>query len=80
MKITKLIAAVIGVPMVIGSFALAVGGGIAIAVPDDDGWVSTGPVRMTTVEEAQTAIVAEIRNLEESGQIVVSRGSEEFVD
>ncbi len=39
-----------------------------------------GPVRMTTVEEAQTGIVAQIRALEESGQIVVSRGSEEFVD
>lgn len=56
MKITKLIAAVIGVPMVIGSFAMAVGGGIAIAVPDDDGWVSTGPVRMTT---DAVALVAE---------------------
>lgn len=48
MRLTKLVAAVIGVPMVIGSFALAVGGGIALAVPDDDGWISTGPVRMTT--------------------------------
>ena len=48
MRITKLVAAVIGVPMIIGSFALAVAGGIAIAVPDDDGWVSTGPIRMKT--------------------------------
>ena len=48
MRITKLVAAVIGVPMIIGSFALAVGGGIAIAVPDDNGWVSTGPIRMKT--------------------------------
>ncbi|MCP4305370.1 MAG: hypothetical protein GY926_27080 [bacterium] len=48
MRITKLVAAVIGVPMIIGSFALAVGGGIALAVPDDDGWISTGPVRMRT--------------------------------
>ena len=39
-----------------------------------------GPVRMKTVEEAQGAIVRSIRALEESGQIVVSRGSEEFVD
>ena len=48
MRISKLIAAVIGVPMVIGSFALAVGGGIALAVPDDDGWISAGPVRLQT--------------------------------
>lgn len=48
MHITKLVAAVIGVPVVIGSFALAVAGGIALVVPDDDGWISTGPVRMGT--------------------------------
>jgi hypothetical protein len=48
MRITKLVAAVIGVPMILGSFAVAVAGGIAIAVPDDDGWVSTGSVRMQT--------------------------------
>lgn len=39
-----------------------------------------GPVRMKTVEEAQGAIVRSIRALEESGQIMVTRGSEEFVD
>jgi flagellar motor switch protein FliG len=39
-----------------------------------------GPVRMKVVEEAQGAIVRAIRALEESGQIVVSRGTEEFVD
>ncbi len=48
MRVTKLIAAVIGVPLIIGSFALAVGGGIALAVPDDNGWISTGSVRMQT--------------------------------
>lgn len=48
MKVTKLIAAIIGVPMVIGSFMLSVGGGIALAVPDSDGWVSTGQVRFET--------------------------------
>ena len=48
MRATKLAAAIIGVPMVIGSFALAVGGGVALAVPDDDGWISTPPVRLTT--------------------------------
>jgi len=39
-----------------------------------------GSVRMTTVQEAQAAVVAQIRILEEAGQIVVMRGSEEFVD
>ena len=38
-----------------------------------------GAVRMKTVEEAQGAIVRSIRALEESGQIVVTRGTEEFV-
>ena len=36
-----------------------------------------GPVRMRVVEEAQQKIVAVIRRLEESGEIVVSRSSEE---
>ena len=48
MRLTKLIAAVVGVPMVLGGFALAVLGGIALVVPDDDGWVSAGPVRVST--------------------------------
>lgn len=48
MRISKLVAAVIGVPMIVGSFAVGVAGGIALAVPDDDGWISTGPVRITT--------------------------------
>ena len=38
-----------------------------------------GAVRMKTVEEAQGAIVRTIRALEESGQVVVTRGTEEFV-
>lgn len=42
--------------------------------------VLLGPVRMKTVEEAQGAVVRSIRALEESGQIMVTRGSEEFVD
>jgi flagellar motor switch protein FliG len=36
-----------------------------------------GPVRVNVVEEAQTAIVRVIRELEESGQIVVGRGDED---
>ena len=38
-----------------------------------------GPVRLKTVEEAQGDIVRVIRALEESGQIVLSRGGDEFV-
>ena len=36
--------------------------------------------QLTTVEEAQGTIVRTIRALEESGQIVVSRGSDEYVE
>ena len=36
-----------------------------------------GPVRLSNVEEAQAKIVAAIRTLEESGQIVLSRGDDE---
>lgn len=39
-----------------------------------------GPVRLKQVEEAQGNIVKAIRRLEEAGQIIVSRGGEEFVD
>ena len=39
-----------------------------------------GPVRTKTVEEAQGAVVRAIRALEETGQITISRGGEEFVD
>lgn len=39
-----------------------------------------GPVRVQSVEEAQTEVVRVIRELEESGQIVVARGdADEFV-
>jgi flagellar motor switch protein FliG len=41
--------------------------------------VMLGAVRMTAVEEAQGSIVRVIRALEESGQIVVSRGNDEFI-
>jgi flagellar motor switch protein FliG len=39
-----------------------------------------GPVRLKQVEEAQGNIVKAIRRLEEAGQIIVSRGGEEFVE
>jgi flagellar motor switch protein FliG len=45
----------------------------------DEEIVLLGPVRMKTVEEAQAAIVRAIRALEESGQIVVSKGTDEYV-
>lgn len=48
MRVTKLLAAGLGFLMIIGSFALAVAGGVALAVPDDDGWISAGPVRLST--------------------------------
>jgi flagellar motor switch protein FliG len=38
-----------------------------------------GPVRIKTVEEAQGNIVRVIRALEEAGQLVLSRGADEFV-
>jgi flagellar motor switch protein FliG len=38
-----------------------------------------GPVKLKTVEESQAAVVRVIRTLEESGQIVMSRGSDELV-
>jgi flagellar motor switch protein FliG len=39
-----------------------------------------GPVRIKTVEEAQGGIVRVIRALEESGQLVLSRSADEFVE
>ncbi len=40
-----------------------------------------GPVRLKTVEESQARVVQAIRQLEESGQIVIQRGSDdEFVE
>jgi flagellar motor switch protein FliG len=36
-----------------------------------------GPVRLHVVEEAQAAVVRVIRELEESGQIIVGRGEED---
>jgi flagellar motor switch protein FliG len=40
-----------------------------------------GPVRLKTVEEAQAKVVQVIRQLEESSQIVIQRGSDdEFID
>ncbi|MCU1399152.1 MAG: Flagellar motor switch protein FliG [Acidimicrobiales bacterium] len=45
----------------------------------DEEIVLLGPVKMKTVEEAQAAIVRAIRALEESGQVTVSRGTDEYV-
>ncbi len=38
-----------------------------------------GAIRLKTVEEAQAAVVRSIRALESAGEIVISRGSDEFV-
>jgi len=38
-----------------------------------------GPIRLKTVEEAQAAVVRSIRALESTGEIVISRSSDEFV-
>lgn len=60
MRLSKLIAATVGVIMAVASLALAVAGGIAIAVPDDDGWVSAGPVRLQSEAAALIADDVEI--------------------
>ena len=39
-----------------------------------------GPVRLKDAEEAQGKIVATIRRLEDSGEIVISRGDEKYVE
>jgi len=38
-----------------------------------------GPVRLRDVEEAQQRIVSTIRRLEETGEIIISRGGEDEV-
>ena len=42
--------------------------------------VALGAVRLSAVEEAQGAVVRIIRELEESGEIVLVRSSEEYVE
>jgi flagellar motor switch protein FliG len=39
-----------------------------------------GPVRIKAVEEAQAGVVRVIRSLEEAGQIVLTRGADEYVN
>jgi flagellar motor switch protein FliG len=39
-----------------------------------------GPVRLKTVEEAQGGIVRVVRALEESGQLVLVRSADEFIE
>ncbi len=38
-----------------------------------------GPVRLSTVEEAQQKIVAIIRRLDEAGEIILGRGDQDSV-
>ena len=47
----------------------------------DDEIASTGPLRLSQVEEARAEVVRAIRTLEADGQITVTRGDEDaFVD
>jgi flagellar motor switch protein FliG len=39
----------------------------------------SGPVRMRQVEEAQQRIVAIVRKLEESGELVIQRGNDDVM-
>jgi flagellar motor switch protein FliG len=39
----------------------------------------TGPVRLREVEEAQQRVVAVIRRLDESGEIIISRGGDDAI-
>lgn len=48
MRITKLIAAVAGTLAIVAGFGMTLAGGLAVAVPDSDGWVTAGPVRIST--------------------------------
>lgn len=76
MRITKLIAAVVGIPMILGSIAMAIAGGVALAVPDDDGWVSTGPVHLQTDSAALVGddIEIDFGRSSRRGRTVVSWG------
>lgn len=46
MRISKLIGAVAGVIITLAGLGLTVAGGVALAIPDDNGWVSVGPARV----------------------------------
>jgi hypothetical protein len=46
MRIGKIISAVGGILLVIAGFGMSVAGGLALALPDDDGWVKLGPARV----------------------------------
>jgi len=48
MRIGKLISAIVGVLLIIAGFGMSVAGGVALAIPDDEGWVTVGPARVRT--------------------------------
>lgn len=59
MRIGKLIAAFVGITMVIGSLGLVVAGTFMVAATDDvDGFISAGPVRVRT--DAAAVVVEDI--------------------
>jgi hypothetical protein len=56
MRPAKLIAAVVGVLILLGSAAFVTAGAVTLAVTDGDGWIEAGPVRITS---ASTALVGD---------------------
>jgi hypothetical protein len=46
MRIGKLISAFAGVLVIVAGLGMTVAGGLALALPDDDGWVELGPARV----------------------------------
>ncbi len=41
MRIGKLVSAIIGGMMILGGFGMVVGGAVAVALPDDEGWIES---------------------------------------
>ena len=48
MRPTKIIAAGLGVLIVTAGLAMSVAGGAVLALADGDGWISAGPIRLST--------------------------------
>jgi len=48
MRIGKLIAAILGGMMILAGFGMAVGGAVAVALPDDEGWIESPRFRVSS--------------------------------
>ena len=48
MRIGKLIAAIVGGMMILAGFGMAVGGAVAVALPDDEGWIESPRFRVSS--------------------------------